>query len=264
MASLHERVVIVTGASSGIGRDLAIALAERGATVVGAARNEERLRSLADEHGTDVIVTDVAQSADRERLIDVALERHGRIDALVNNAGIGLNVDVADMTEDQITSQVAVNLTALMDLTRRALPGMLARGRGDVVNVASMAGYVAAPPFSVYAATKHGVVGFTNGLRRELRGSGVHAHLIAPGPVRTEWARRAAGYAPEAGAAEQPDEFGVSPRRVTDAMLGCLGSSRSRVIAVPRLLGLARIAEAPLIRLFTDRFARSAASGFYH
>ena len=254
MASLRGRVVIVTGASSGIGRDTAGALAQRGAKVIAAARNVERLEQLASEApGIDIAQCDVGVAADRAALVDGVLGRHGRVDGLINNAGVGWNALVEDTPEDKVRELFDVNVVGLIDLTQRVLPTMLGQRDGDIVNVSSIAGYVASPPFTVYAASKHAVTGFTTGLRRELTGTGVHAHLITPGPVRTEWWVRGAGYEPAEGEPEQRHTgSGVPAALVTAAILRCLTRPTRRVVSVPRVFGFARIAEVPLIRYATD------------
>src|SRR5215210_763235 len=167
---LTDTRVLVTGASTGIGHVTALRLADRGARVWAAARDEQRLKSLAAEHPAIVPVpADVARDTDRAALVEACEP----VDVLINNAGLGWKGLVEDMTPAEVRQLFDVNVLALIDLTQRVLPGMLERGRGHIVNVGSIAGYVAAPGETVYCATKFAVQGFTDGLRREVAGRGV-------------------------------------------------------------------------------------------
>jgi short-subunit dehydrogenase len=144
-----------------------------------------------------------------------------------------------------------------MDLTRRVLPGMLERRSGDIVNVSSVAGWVSMPPYTVYCATKFAVNGFTEGLRRELWHQGVKVHQINPGNVKTEWEPRAMGFQPDAGSAEQRASKGVSAMAVARAIERCLTRPWPRVAAVPRVLGVARLANVLGIREAVDMAGRT-------
>ena len=258
MSRVRGRVVVVTGASAGIGRETALRLARRGAVVVGAARDEERLAQVAAEAaaaaGTvEPVRCDVSVAADRAALVAGVVERHGRVDALVNNAGLGWQGHVAEMPLERVEYLFAVNVVGLVDLCRLVLPHMLAAGRGDIVNVSSLAGDVAFPPYAVYCATKHAVNGFTDGLRREVWLKGVRVHLVQPGPFRTEWIPRAAGYEPEAGAPEA--RFGAFPPEwVAAAIVRCIGRPFPRTVSVPRWGGAVRLAELVGVRRLSDVF----------
>ncbi|HVF05142.1 MAG TPA: SDR family NAD(P)-dependent oxidoreductase [Frankiaceae bacterium] len=255
MRFLAGRVVVITGASAGIGRDTAARLARRGAVVVGAARNVERLAQVAAEvPGFEPVRCDVAVAADRAALVEGVLDRHGRIDALVNNAGLGWQGLTDDIPLERVEHLYAVNVVGLIDLCRLALPSMLARGSGDIVNVSSMAGHVSFPPHTVYCSTKHAVNGFTDGLRREVWLRGVKVHLVLPGPIRTEWRAVSQGYEPGAGAAEV--RFGGFPAEwVAAAVERCLRRPYPRTVAVPRWNGLARAANVYGIRQAYDLLA---------
>ena len=184
---------LVTGASSGIGAAIARELASRGYSVTLVARREERLQSLAielaSEHGVtaEAIGCDLADSAERDRLVD-ELNAGGRaIDVLVNNAGFGLQADFTTSSRERMVGMVAINVEAVVDLTSRFLTGMVERGRGAVINIASTAAFQPLPGSAVYAASKSFVLSFSEAVNEELRGSGVGVTAVCPGPVRTEF-----------------------------------------------------------------------------
>ena len=243
------RVVVVTGASSGIGWATALHLARRGARVVAAARTEERLEVLAARHPN--ITTqrcDVTVDDDRAALIEAA-SRVGDVDVLVNNAGLGWIGVVERMPAEDVRTLFETNVLALIDLTQRVLPGMLDRRRGHVVNVASGISWVAFPPYSVYAATKWAVQGFTEGLRREVIGRGVTAATINPGPIATEFFVRSAGG--DGGGADGGTGTALVARAVARS-IRLRQVPGYQVIAVPRAVGLARVAGLPVIGRAVD------------
>ena len=191
--TLTENVVIITGASSGIGEASALRFAEEGCWVVLAARRMERIRDLAvrikNVGGKALAVqTDVSQPDSLSNLVHTVLAEWGQIDLLFNNAGFGRLrfLDELDPIQD-IETQLRVNLLGLIQLTQMVLPQMLKRGSGHIINMASIAGLVAMPTYSIYAATKYAVRGFTDALRREVGVWGVHVSGIYPGAVETEF-----------------------------------------------------------------------------
>jgi NADP-dependent 3-hydroxy acid dehydrogenase YdfG len=188
---LRGRVVVVTGASSGIGEATAVAFAKRGAKVVLAARRLDRLEDLADRieraGGRALALRcDVGDRDEIQRLPGIVEELVGPADVLVNNAGIPGGGRFAELTMEQIERVVRVNLLGVLYGTRAFLPGMLARGRGHVVNVASLAGRYAVPGASVYTATKHAVVAFSESLNFDTEPEGVRVTTVNPGFVSTE------------------------------------------------------------------------------
>ena len=246
---LAGRVAVVTGASSGIGKDTAIRLTELGATVVGCARDVARMEGL----GFDARRCDVSSAEERATLISGVLADYGRVDILVNNAGIGIAKLVEQMSAADVESLIATNCSGLVDLSRLVMPGMLDRRYGHIINVSSGAAWWSMPPYSVYCATKYFVDGFTEGLRREGLGRGVRVHSINPGPVRTEWLSRSMGYSPELGSPERRDEPGVPASWVTNAIVRCLVRPYGRTAAVPRIpIGLARLLQLPVLRQISD------------
>lgn len=240
---------MVTGASSGIGRETSLLLANKGARVRAVARSEEALRALAGEHPAIIPhVADLTVPAERASLVEAA----GEVDILVNNAGLGWTGLVEDMPAERVRHVFELNVLALIDLTQRVLPGMLARKRGSLVNVASVVSWVATPPFTVYAATKFAVQGFSEGLRREVAGRGVAVSTVNPGPVATKfWARSTSEDRPSEhlGDGVKP---GLPPALVARAVVRAvrLGAFPGyETIAVPRPLGLVRLGAMPVARL---------------
>lgn len=185
---LRGATVVVTRGSRGLGRMIALELAGRGAHVALAARSSEDLQVLKKEievgGGRAIAVpTDVTRAEDRERLVQAVEGDLGPIDVLVNNAGIERIGAFATHSDEDIAQLLAVDVQAPMLLTRRVLPGMLARGRGQVVNVSSVFGKGAGPWDSVYAGAKHALLGWSFSLRLELRGTGVGVSTVCPGLV---------------------------------------------------------------------------------
>jgi short-subunit dehydrogenase len=193
---LQGKVAVITGASSGIGAALANRLAQEGINVVLAARRREKLEHVASAARTaggqsaNVITVecDVTDRPQAERLIAKAIQEFGRLDILVNNAGRGHFASVEDTTDEIIQSMFAVNVFSLWYTTRPALRQMKQQGNGHIVNIASIAGKIGFPFNSAYVAAKHAVVGFTHALRLELAETGIHASVVIPAGVLTEWA----------------------------------------------------------------------------
>jgi uncharacterized protein len=188
---LRGKVVVVTGASAGIGEATAVAFAKRGAKVVLAARRRERLESLADRieraGGTALVLPcDVTEREQVQRLPGVIEQAFGPADVLVNNAGVPGGGELPELSYEQIEAVVRVNLLGVMFGTRAFLPGMLARARGHIVNMASLAGRFAAPGASVYSATKHAVVAFSESLNYDTQPRGVLVTTVNPAFIVTE------------------------------------------------------------------------------
>jgi short-subunit dehydrogenase len=193
MQNLENKVVLITGASSGFGEDAALLFAKEGCKVVLAARRIDRLQKLAakiqDLGGEAIAVpVDLVDSLEVEDLVKATIDLYGKIDILFNNAGIG-RVEWFEnhSLERDINTLVQVNLIALMQVTHEVLPYMLARGEGHIINMISVAGLLATPLIASYAASKHGARGFTNALRREVAPLGIKVSAIYPGPASTEF-----------------------------------------------------------------------------
>ena len=181
---LDDQVTIVTGASSGLGAHFATVLHAVGAQVVLTARRSDRLQALAaDLAGAFVLVADMADDADRERLVGDVLERFGRVDVLVNNAGVGGTVAVENEEVDRFRNSMEVNVTALWHLSKLCAPSMIANGSGSIVNVASMLGHVGSTPVKQahYCASKGAVVNLTRELALQWARKGVRVNALCPG-----------------------------------------------------------------------------------
>ena len=187
---LDRRVAIVTGASGGLGERFARVLHAAGATVIGAARRADRLDALAADLDRFVpVVCDVADDADLTRLVGTALDGHGRVDVLVNNAGIGDATEKAEAEDPALLGGgVEVNLIAVSVLTQRVAVAMTAQGAGSILNISSVHGLVAAAPNSqaAYVASKTAVVGLTRELACQWATDGVRVNAIAPGYFASE------------------------------------------------------------------------------
>jgi short-subunit dehydrogenase len=186
MKDLAGRTAIVTGASAGIGECATRALAAERMNLVLAARSADKLHALARELEqtgiqTLAVPTDVSRSADLRHLLERALERFGRIDVLVNNAGVEAWRSFHELPADDIERIIGVNLTAAAMLCRLVLPSMLDNGGGHIVNMSSTAGKCGPAYGAVYGATKAGLIAFTQALRAEYHGSGVSASVVCPG-----------------------------------------------------------------------------------
>jgi short-subunit dehydrogenase len=178
-------VVLVTGASSGIGRSTAAALTRAGATVLAHGRDANRLAELAEQTGAVPLRADLADPAQVRCLAEQAQQVAGRVDVLVNNAGIGWAGAFAQMSPEDADRLVAVNLVAPVHLTRLLLPPMLARRSGYLMFVGSIAGRMGVAGESVYSATKAGLDAFAESLRLEVRGAGIGVGVLVPGVVET-------------------------------------------------------------------------------
>jgi hypothetical protein len=181
-----ERVAVVTGASSGIGEAIARVLAGRGRHVVLLARREDRLRALAEELKGEYEVCDVGLRREVERVAASVMERHPRIDLLVNNAGIPGRAGFTTIDPERLEEVLRVNYLGAVWCLRAFLPALEAADRSHVVNIVSVAGSVAFAPAGPYSASKHAQLAFSRAAAGELRERGIHVHTVSPGFVETE------------------------------------------------------------------------------
>jgi short-subunit dehydrogenase len=234
-------IALITGASSGIGTAIARELASRGHAVALVARREERLKSLAteltSEHGVsaEALACDLADSADRERLSGEIHELGRSVEVLVNNAGFGSRGQFVSNDPGRMVGMVRLNVEAVVDLTSRYLPGMAERGRGAVLNVASVAAFQPLPGSATYAASKSFVLSFSEALHTEQRGTGVTITAVCPGPVKTEFTDAAGMPGVEN---ETPDAFWMSAEEI--GRHGVEGAEQGKRVVVPGALNRAQ------------------------
>jgi uncharacterized protein len=218
---------LVTGASSGIGVAIAEELARRGHALTLVARRADRLRDMADrigsEHGVRVewIAADLADASDRDRLPGEVAARRQVVDLLVNNAGIGTNGPFHELPPAGEVQMVRLNVEAMVALCCAFVPGMVERGSGGVLNVASVSGFMPVPQQVTYSASKAFVLTFTEALTVDLHGTGVTATALCPGPVKTEFAGIIEG---------MPSAYFVEPAQVAREAIDGLEQGHRTVI----------------------------------
>lgn len=222
---LTDRVVLITGASSGIGRACAVEFHRAGARVVATARSLDRLEALASSLDSDrvaPVAMDVTDRGQREQALNAARQRFGPIDVLVNNAGWASFTTVLRMPDEHLERMLAVNFVGAVAMIRAVLPGMIERGSGQIINISSVVGTQAIPRMTAYCATKAAMTSLSAGLRMELRGTGVDVLLVAPGSTKTPFFDAAATVDAEASRLARTQ---YPPERVARAVVQ---SSRRR------------------------------------
>lgn len=187
MRKLHGKVIVITGASSGLGAAIACLASERGAVPVLLARRTDKLAEVAERiHGESLTLTvDVTDELQVEDAVAQIINKYGRIDIWINNAGYGLFEYCIDTPMAGFEQLMEVNYFSVVRCTKAVLPHMLKEKKGHIVNVASIAGKIGTPKAAAYSASKHAVLGFTNSLRAELASEGIKVSAINPGPIDT-------------------------------------------------------------------------------
>ncbi|MEM1117882.1 MAG: SDR family NAD(P)-dependent oxidoreductase [Bacteroidota bacterium] len=228
---LRDAVAVVTGASRGIGLETAHLLVDAGAHVAGLARSEDALAAAADRLGDrfEPVVCDITDPEAARAAIDGVAERHGRLDVLVNNAGMGRFGEIEVLSDDDWNAMMALNLTAVFTCTQAAAPHMraqsMARGRdaeaGHIVNVGSIAGLIGNPRLAGYNASKYGLRGFSDATMKELRPYGIKVSCLYPGSVDTTFGGRETG--------ERP--YSLEPASVAATILHVLASPYRTLIS---------------------------------
>ncbi|MCB0872743.1 MAG: SDR family NAD(P)-dependent oxidoreductase [Actinobacteria bacterium] len=241
--------VVVTGASRGIGAAIAREMHKRGATVTVVARSADALAALADEIDGHALAADLTDRGELEGLIARA-EAHAPVDVLVNNAGIDEAGLFWEMDADGLRRLIDLNVTAAMELTRQALPGMVERGRGHIVNLSSMASVGNFPGLTAYAATKAALSHFSAGLRADLRGLPVGVTNVQVGFVSpTDMTDKILEYGPTFRAQRRFDRLALLPRtdrdRLASAIMSAVEADRRHVLRPRRAWGLAKLTELP-------------------
>jgi 3-hydroxybutyrate dehydrogenase len=190
--SSAAKTALITGGGRGIGRAIALAFAREGLRIAVAARTAEQVEQVAAEIGNDSIglVCDVSEPESVTRMFSDVRERLGDADILVNNAGIAESATIVNTTDELWHRHLAINLSGTFYCTRAALPAMLKKGWGRVINIASIAGKTGAPYIAAYSASKHGVMGLTRSIALEVASSGVTVNAICPGYVDTDMVSR--------------------------------------------------------------------------
>jgi len=230
---LSGKVAIVTGASAGIGKASALALAAEGAQLVLTARRKERLEELAtaiDALGTKtlIVVGDAREEESAKQAVKIAMETAGRIDILINNAGMGIYKNLVDTSADEYDEMVDTNVRSTFLFTRHVVPVMIKQREGTILMLSSMAGLYGFPGEAVYCATKFAQVGFAQALDKELRPHGIKVGAICPGGVKTEFALgrgRTQEGVDQSSMLEASDVAGA-------VLLACTQSPGSRIIEI--------------------------------
>ena len=252
-----KSIAVVTGASSGIGEQIARQLSARGHRVALVARREDRLLRLADELGGPgravSIRADLADSEDRDTLA-ARLDELVTVEMLVNNAGMGVHVAFANADRERELKQLRVNVGALVDLMGRYLPGMVERGRGAVINIASIGGFQPLPYSAGYSASKGHVLLFSEAVNEEVKSAGVTVTAVCPGPVRTDFHEI---YGSEF-TKRYPQAAWVSAEQVAADALAAADRGRRSVVPGGRLhklvFGIPRSMPSSLTLLIAKRF----------
>jgi short-subunit dehydrogenase len=264
--NLDGCTALITGASAGIGREFARQLAGRAQTIVLAARRRERLEQLRDELkarnsrlNVHIQSVDLNDNEQINTLIEFLKHENIAVDLLINDAGLGDLGPFATSDLERTEQIVRVNILALTSLTRRLVPAMIARKRGGILNVSSSAGFLPIAGFAVYAASKAYVTSFSEGLRAELRGTGVSVCALCPGPVHTEFT----DVAYRAGNSERSSPEFVHVMAENVARSGLAAIERDKALVIPGFvmklaMFFTRITPMPILRLVMGPLGKRA------
>ena len=234
---VKDQVIVITGASNGIGKQLALDLAARGAVVVGCGRSIARLKETLKEvrqtsPSSIMIGCDVSDAEQVQGMIAKIIADYGKIDILVNNAGIGMRKPFVETALETIEEIIRVNYLGAVYCAHAALPSMIARGRGHIVNISSIAGLIGTLNMGAYCASKFAMNGWSESLYHELKPLGIHVSIVCPGPVATEFARDFRDSEPKS-----PRNLIVSTATVSRAVIRVIENKRFEVV-LPRGLAL--------------------------
>ncbi|MCK0471443.1 SDR family oxidoreductase [Halalkalibacter sp. APA_J-10(15)] len=235
---MDGRVVWITGASSGLGKEIALQAAKQGDTVVLLARRIDKLLKIEKEiqnagGNAHSFQLDVGDLDNLEIAINSIMSKVGRIDVLINNAGFGVFEHLTDVELDVMKEMFHVNVLGLIAFTRYVVPYMIEQKGGHIINIASQAGKLATPKASIYAATKHAVLGFTNSLRMELSPNQIHVSAVNPGPIQTDFFTRA----DEAGSyVKSVEKWMLQSKDVAEKVIRLIKKPK-REVNLPRWMG---------------------------
>ena len=232
MATLEGQTVLVTGASSGLGEQLALAVAARGANVVLAARRQDRLTRVADQcrilsdQQAVAIQCDVSRIQDVDHVYQTIDTLFGRLDVVINAAGFGFMERAVNMEPTLTAKMFHVNTLGTMYVSQLEAQRMLAVGHGEIVNVASIAGKIATPKSAVYAASKAALIAYDNALRLELKAANVNVLTVNPGPIKTDFFKTAD---PSGHYLEQVEKLALNPVKFADLIVSKIGHHRREI-----------------------------------
>ena len=254
-----NQVVLVTGASSGIGRRVAIDMAVRGAIVVGCSRSLEKLHDTANElkrysPSSTVMTCDVSAPEQVREMVERVLSQFGKIDILINNAGFGAYQSFVESSIDAIESMLRTNYLGTVYCTKEVLPSMIAKQSGHIANISSVAGKIATPNMASYCATKFALIGLSESLYHELKPLGIHVSVICPGPVRTKFRLLFDDLAPNA-----PAFIVLDVAAVSRSIIKAIETKRFEVV-IPKFLAFACFLKGLMpgfVRFLTARALRS-------
>lgn len=235
MSNLENTVTIITGASSGIGAATALQLAGKGSKIVLAARNEEKLQKLVSQikhtgGKAAYHLTDVSERSSLEDLVQFAISKYGKVDSLVNNAGLMLFSDWKDVAVDDWDKMIDTNIRGYLHAIAAVLPGMIAQGHGKILNMSSVAGLHVGGSSGVYSATKFFIRGITESLRKEVGVEhGIQVSMISPGVINTGWAEKV-NNSEGKKAAQELNKIAITPEQVADAVAYALDQPNNLTI----------------------------------
>ncbi len=232
-----EKIILITGASDGIGKQLAIDLSMRGAVIIASGRSPARLEAVLTEirrasPRSISIRCDVGSRAEVHQMIGTVLAQFSGIDILINNAGIGMRKPFVETPFETIEELMRTNYLGTVYCTHEVLPSMLARGRGHIVNISSVAGHIGSLNMAGYCASKFAINGFSESLYHELKPRGIAVSVVSPGPVKTAFNRSFAQTSPKS-----PKSFIISPESVSQTVMTIIEKKRFEMIT-PRSFAL--------------------------
>lgn len=227
MVNLKNKVIFITGASTGVGLELAKRLAQQEAKIILTARNEEKLQKAKLTTGiSDSYLLDVTSESQINETVEKVIKKYGRIDFLINNAGFGIFKEVVEMNIEEVIEMMDVNYFGIVRCTKAVLPHMIDRNEGHIINIASVAGKIATAKAAAYSASKSAVIGFSNGLRAELANSSINISVINPGPIDTPFFNRAD---PSGKYVENVKWFMLKPEEVVDQVIKVMKNKKAEL-----------------------------------